>query len=64
MNIFAKDYHLISDPEKVQTERIQAAIDACAASGGGTVYFEPGICRSGTIYLRSNTFLHLPPMCV
>lgn len=64
MNIYAKDYHLVSDPEKVQTEIIQAAIDDCAKSGGGTVYFEPGIYRSGTIYLRSNTYLYLPPMCV
>ncbi len=64
MNTYTKDYQLISDPEKVQTKIIQSAIDDCAASGGGTVFFEPGIYRSGTIYLRSNTYLHLPPMCV
>lgn len=64
MNTYVKEYGLISDPEKVQTKIIQEAIDACAASGGGTVYFEPGIYRSGTIYLRSNTYLYLPPMCI
>lgn len=42
---------------------IQKAIDDCCASGGGTVHFEPGIYRTGTIYLRSNTSLHLPHMC-
>lgn len=63
MDVFAKDYSLISDSQKVQTEKIQKAIDDCYASGGGTVHFEPGIYRTGTIYLRSNTSLHLPHMC-
>jgi len=32
---------------------IQKAIDACAESGGGMVYFPPGEYTSGTIYLRN-----------
>ena len=36
---------------------IQKAIDACAAAGGGTVYFPPGDYSSGTIHLRSHVRL-------
>jgi len=64
MDVFVKEYQVVSDPQKVQTEMIQKAIDECHASGGGTVHFEPGIYRIGTIYLRSNTSLHLPHMCI
>jgi polygalacturonase len=38
---------------------IQAAIDACAQSGGGTVYFPAGNYLSGTLRLRSHVILHL-----
>ncbi|HYK92170.1 MAG TPA: glycosyl hydrolase family 28 protein [Acidobacteriota bacterium] len=38
---------------------IQKAIDACAAAGGGTVYFPAGAYTTGTIHLRSNVTLHL-----
>lgn len=64
MNTYIKDYNIFPDAEKVQTAAIQKAIDDCAQSGGGTIHFEPGIYRTGTIYLRSNTYLNLPPMCV
>ena len=33
---------------------IQSAVDACAKSGGGTVYVPPGEYTSGTIHLRSH----------
>ncbi len=33
---------------------IQKALDACAAAGGGMVYFPPGDYTSGTIHLRSH----------
>ena len=38
---------------------IQAAIDACAAAGGGIVYLPPGEYTSGTINLRSHIRFHL-----
>jgi hypothetical protein len=41
------------------TVAIQAAIDACARSGGGQVLFPPGRYLSGTIHLRSGVTLHL-----
>lgn len=33
---------------------IQAAIDACAAAGGGMVYVPPGAYTTGTLHLRSH----------
>lgn len=42
------------------TKAIQAAIDACAAGGGGRVTFPGGrVYRSGALVLRSNLELHL-----
>ncbi len=41
------------------TSAIQSAIDACAASGGGTVCFPPGDYTSGTIRLKSHIRLYL-----
>ena len=38
---------------------IQNAIDRAAADGGGTVVLNPGLHRTGTIYLKSNIELHL-----
>jgi hypothetical protein len=38
---------------------IQAAIDACAAAGGGIVYLPPGEYTSGTLTLRSHIRFHL-----
>ena len=43
----------------LETPAIQAAADACAQAGGGTVYFPPGRYLTGTIELRSNVTLHL-----
>ncbi len=64
MDIYLKDRAITPDETKVQTTLIQQAIDDCHASGGGTVHFEPGVYRTGTIYLRDNTSLHLPHMCM
>lgn len=41
------------------TRAIQKAIDTCASSGGGTVFFPPGEYSSGTIHLRSHVRLLL-----
>jgi hypothetical protein len=41
------------------TKAIQAAIDACAAAGGGAVYFPPGLYHSGGLLLRSKVHLYL-----
>ncbi len=43
----------------LQTEKIQAALDACFLAGGGKVIIPKGIFLSGGIRLRSNTTLYL-----
>jgi hypothetical protein len=52
-------YGAVGDGRHLDTRPIQAAVDACAASGGGTVLFPPGTYVSGTIFLRSRVTLHL-----
>ena len=46
------------------TPGIQAAIDAAAARGGGTVHFPTGRFLSGTVTVRSRVTLHLSPGAV
>ncbi|MBN1910389.1 MAG: glycoside hydrolase family 28 protein [Pirellulales bacterium] len=53
------DYHAVNDGKTLTTEPVQAAIDACAKRGGGTVYFPPGTYLCGTLVLKSNVTLHL-----
>jgi polygalacturonase len=43
----------------LDTQAFQRAIDACAASGGGTVHVPRGEYLIGPIFLRSNINLHL-----
>ena len=45
--------------EDLAQEAIQAAVDACAAAGGGTVLVPPGDYTTGTIHLRSHVRLHV-----
>lgn len=48
------------DGVTLDTVALQRTIEACAAAGGGTVYFPPGRYLSGTLVLRSRLTLHLP----
>lgn len=50
---------MIADAAPSHTRAIQAAVDACAATGGGRVVLQAGTFRSGTIMLRSGVTLHL-----
>ena len=45
--------------DALQTEKIQAALDACFLAGGGKVIIPKGIFLTGGIRLRSNTTLYL-----
>jgi polygalacturonase len=53
------DYGAEPNDEKKDTAAIQAAIDACAARGGGRAVIPEGVWISGQIRLRSNTELHI-----
>ena len=52
-------YGAVGDGATLCTKPIQDAIDACAASGGGTVTVPPGVFLTGTLYLRSHVNVHL-----
>ena len=57
--VSVRDYGATGDGAKLDTRALQTAIDACAAAGGGTVYFPPGRYLSGTLFLKSHVTLHL-----
>ena len=48
-----------ADGKAKDTPPVQAAIDACFTSGGGTVYFPAGTFLCGSIHLKSNVALYL-----
>ena len=52
-------YGAKSGAKSLQTESIQAAIDAAANDGGGKVIIPKGMFVSGSIILKSNVELHL-----
>ena len=54
-----KDYGAVADGKALNTKAIQAAIDACAAAGGGTVVFLPGSYVTGAIFLKNNVQLQI-----
>ena len=47
------------DANTSDTAAVSKAIDACAAKGGGTVYFAPGRYSIGTVQLKSHIRLYL-----
>lgn len=47
------------DKSELATKFIQQAINQCAASGGGKVYFPPGEYLSGALELKSNVTIYL-----
>lgn len=44
---------------ELHTKKFQAAIDACAAQGGGTVVVPAGVWTTGALFLASGVELHL-----
>ena len=53
------DFGAIQGSNALQTEKIQAAIDACFLEGGGEEIIPEGTFITGSIRLRSNVTLHL-----
>ncbi len=47
------------DKATMDTAAVQAAIDACAGDGGGTVLVPAGTFTIGTVQLKSNVTLHI-----
>lgn len=59
-----RDFGARGDGTTKDTRALQAAIDACAQAGGGTVVLPAGRYLSGTLTLRSHLTLHLGPGAV
>jgi polygalacturonase len=53
------DFGAIDDGRTLDTKAIQVAINTCAKSGGGTVFFPAGTYLTGTILLRNHIRLYL-----
>jgi polygalacturonase len=53
------DFGAVGDGETLNTAAIQAAVEACAGKGGGTVQVPAGVFVSGPVFLRSNIEFHL-----
>lgn len=53
------DFGAVPDGKTVNTRYIQAAIDACAENGGGTVTVSGGVFVTGTLFMRSFVELHI-----
>ena len=54
-----RDHCAVGDGTTLNTEAVQAAIDACHAAGGGRVTVSQGRYVIGTIYLKSGVELHV-----
>ncbi|MBQ4259198.1 MAG: hypothetical protein IJB84_02910 [Lachnospiraceae bacterium] len=49
-----RDYGAVGDGIQLDSPAIQAAVDACAAAGGGTVFVPAGKYLCGTVHLKSH----------
>ncbi len=54
-----KDYGAAGNGVRLDTESINKAVQACAAAGGGTVFFPAGKYLTGTVSLKDNVTLWL-----
>ncbi|MBC7887281.1 MAG: hypothetical protein H7Z13_05285 [Ferruginibacter sp.] len=59
-----KDFGAIAATNVINTKAIQSAIDQCNSNGGGEVVVPAGTYYTGTIFLKSNVYLHLMPGAV
>src|SRR5580700_499739 len=53
------DYGAKGDGKTLDTQALQAAIDACAKDQGGTVLVPAGVFVIGTVEMKSNVTLHI-----
>jgi polygalacturonase len=54
-----RNFGAMGDGKNLDSPAIDKAIDACAQSGGGTVYLPAGTYLSGSIHLKSNIHLFI-----
>ena len=58
-NTSIADYGAVNDGKTVNTTAVQAAVDACAAGGGGTVIIPAGVWVTGSVALKSHVTIEL-----
>ena len=56
-----RDFGARTDSTFLNTNAIQKAIDKCYGNGGGEVLVPAGTFVTGTLFLKSNVYLHLLP---
>lgn len=61
MPVSVREFGARGDGKSLDTSALQAAIDACAAAGGGTVVLPAGVYLSGTVFLKSRVALWFQP---
>jgi hypothetical protein len=59
-----RTFGAVGDGTHLDTAAMQAAVDACSKAGGGVVLVPPGKYLIGTLFLKSNTNLHLTATAV
>lgn len=59
LDISIKEMGALGDGKTINTKIIQSALDQVATSGGGTVKIDAGVFKTGTLFIKSNTELHL-----
>lgn len=60
-NFTVTDYGAVGDGKTDNTAAIQAALDHCSESGGGSVIFPAGVYISAPLSLRSNVNMYMAP---
>ena len=53
------NYGVLAGSSEVQTQQIQAVIDRCAQEGGGVVVVPTGTFKTGALFFKQGTHLHL-----
>ena len=53
------DFGAVADGVTLNSSAVQAAVDACAEAGGGTVSFPVGDFVLSTVFLKSNVKIHI-----
>jgi polygalacturonase len=59
LTVPVESHGALADGSTVQTQPIQAAIDACSSAGGGVVLFSKGDYLTGTLELKSGVMLEI-----